>query len=178
MDTQVTEYAPREGAVVEQSAVRSTPPVARGRRPRRRYAIDPQALPELTENGASFGEVLRTTRRNAGLDVAEIANRVGVSRDYLYKIERGEAPAPGPERINQLAKAVGIDPDEFHLAAGKLPKEVVEAFRIDPVVTTKIVRMAQRLGPLGRRFVLMQIEKTMMELKAEQQATTSAAHAA
>lgn len=139
---------------------------------RRRFAIDPPTLPELA---ASFGDTVRNARRLAGLEVAEVAQRVGVSRDYLYKIERGEAPAPGTERIDQLAVAIGADRDELHLAAGKLPKEVLEAFRIDPVVTTKIVRLARQLGPLGRRFVLMQIEKTMLELTAEQGVGTARA---
>jgi transcriptional regulator with XRE-family HTH domain len=178
MDSQEVREDGQFTAAVEET-VRSSAPVQRRRSTRRRFAIDPPALPELAERGLTFGDTLRNARKRAGLDVAEVAKRVGVSRDYLYKIERGEAPAPGTERIDQLANAVGADRDEFHLAAGKLPREVLDSFRIDPIVTTKIVRMARQLGPLGRRFVLMQIEKTMMELEAEQGvAPAAAAHAA
>lgn len=54
---------------------------------------------------------LRDTRRARGWTQAELAARVGVSRDTVGQWESSRAPRP--ERVAQLAEVLGVPPDEL-----------------------------------------------------------------
>jgi transcriptional regulator with XRE-family HTH domain len=51
--------------------------------------------------GDSFGQALRHFREERGLTQAELANRIGLSRQYVNALESGS----GTERLDRLVKA-------------------------------------------------------------------------
>lgn len=55
-----------------------------------------------------LGENLRYWRERRGLDVAELAERSGLSRPYIYEIENGVKTNPALEKLSALASALGI----------------------------------------------------------------------
>lgn len=52
---------------------------------------------------------LRRLRQSAGLTQEELADRAGLNRNYIGMIER-EENAPTVDALEQIAKALGIDP--------------------------------------------------------------------
>jgi len=72
-----------------------------------------------------FGDELRRLRRERGLTLRVLADRVGVSFTYLSKIENSRVPyTPAPETIRNLASALGVDSLGLLEAAGKVPPEL------------------------------------------------------
>jgi len=57
---------------------------------------------------ADFGALIRERRRGAGLDQATLAERVGVSRQWIVAVERGKATAPIGLVLRTLA-ALGVE---------------------------------------------------------------------
>ena len=60
----------------------------------------------------------------------QLANRSGVSRGQLSRMESGEARHPAPATLQRLARALNVEPEEFYDAAwqdigGPLPSPAV-----------------------------------------------------
>ncbi len=73
----------------------------------------------------TFGERLRQVRKERGLTLRQLAERVGVDFTYLSKIENGRvAYTPAVETIRDLAQTLRVDSIEFLTLAKKLPKEL------------------------------------------------------
>lgn len=76
----------------------------------------------------TFGKWLVGKRKEAHLTQAQLAERCGISAVYVSALERGEPNARdgSPRRLRQdkverLAKALGVDVNEALLAAGYAP---------------------------------------------------------
>lgn len=76
----------------------------------------------------SFGKWLSEKRMAANLTQPELAKRVGFSASYVSALERDEPNArdgsprrPRVEKVDKLAKALGVPKDEARLAAGYAP---------------------------------------------------------
>jgi transcriptional regulator with XRE-family HTH domain len=54
------------------------------------------------------GELLRETRRQRGLDQADLARRAGTTQTYVSRIERG-AVSPSLKTLRRLFNAMGVD---------------------------------------------------------------------
>ncbi len=112
----------------------------------------------------AFGEVLRawrdrlspqevgipagTGRRAPGLRREELAVLVGVSVEYLVRLEQGRAQHPSPQLIGALARALRLTDDErdhLYLAGGAAPPT---AGSVSTHITPGIQRMLDRLGDL------------------------------
>ncbi len=75
----------------------------------------------------TFGEKIRSLRRDKQLSQRDLAGRVGLNFTYLSKIENGKldfAGYPSEECILRLAEALGADPDELLLMAEKIPESI------------------------------------------------------
>lgn len=59
------------------------------------------------------GAKLRARRKHKELTITELAERVGASKSYISKIERGGMHAVHPRIVREIATALGI-------ASGKL----------------------------------------------------------
>jgi transcriptional regulator with XRE-family HTH domain len=76
----------------------------------------PLAAPSVSRSGASGGDTLgvrlNRLRREAGMTLADVAMRLGVSKPTVWAWEKGKA-RPLPERIGAIAEALGAEPEEL-----------------------------------------------------------------
>lgn len=90
---------------------------------------------------ATFGDWLRIKINDAGLNVAEVARRAGMTRQNLGRIvnnaphwQTGTLPRVKIETVDKIARAIGVDINEARLAAGYAP------------TNTKAARLVVRRG--------------------------------
>lgn len=55
-----------------------------------------------------LGENLRYWRERRGMDVAQLAEKSGLSRTYIYEIENGVKNNPALDKLRSIAAALGI----------------------------------------------------------------------
>jgi predicted ATPase/transcriptional regulator with XRE-family HTH domain len=60
----------------------------------------------------SFGSLLRSYRRIAGITQEELAERAGISADTISNLERGVAHVPHKETVHLLVEALSVTPKE------------------------------------------------------------------
>ena len=60
---------------------------------------------------------LRLLHRHLG--VAALAEELGISRDYLYKIESGQRPSVSPAMFRRLKEALNVETDVLLPASHK-----------------------------------------------------------
>jgi transcriptional regulator with XRE-family HTH domain len=77
----------------------------------------PSARAPKSGNGEALGIRLNRLRREAGLTLADVATRLGVSKPTVWAWEKGKA-RPLPERINAIAEALGATPDDLAEVTG------------------------------------------------------------
>jgi PTS system nitrogen regulatory IIA component len=61
----------------------------------------------------SFGATLRLLRTESGLSLRELSERVGVSNTYLSRVENGHDAPPTPDRLADIARALGLPPSSL-----------------------------------------------------------------
>lgn len=77
----------------------------------------------------TFGKIIAKARRNAGLQLKDVAMRVQredgqtVSHQYLSDIEHDRRPAPSNHLIDQLADALNVPREYLYLHARRLPTD-------------------------------------------------------
>lgn len=102
------------------------------------------------EAGAAAGEGLGTRlnrlRREAGLTLADVAARLGVSKPTVWAWEKGKA-RPLPERLDAIAEALGVDADL--LAAAPASRE------IEGVIADCRARIAEAYGTTAQAVRIM-----------------------
>ncbi len=64
--------------------------------------------------------VLRRMRESSGLTMRQVAGMVGISHAAISQFENGKMSLP-EYRVEQLARAYGFSPEEFHKIAGHEP---------------------------------------------------------
>ncbi|OGO30988.1 MAG: hypothetical protein A2Z29_01185 [Chloroflexi bacterium RBG_16_56_11] len=80
-------------------------------------------------NQNTFGTRLRGLRRESGLTLRELANKVDISFTYLSKIESGSLPPPSEKVIRRLGEALHYDQDELLALAGIIPPDIAEILK-------------------------------------------------
>ncbi len=60
----------------------------------------------------SFGELVRQHRERNGMNKQTLAERVGITPDYLKQLERGEAKSPGAIIIARMVAELQLNPFE------------------------------------------------------------------
>jgi transcriptional regulator with XRE-family HTH domain len=91
---------------------------------------------------ATFGQVLKYWRTQAGLSLRDVEATTEMSATNLSRIERGLISPPPNFVLDKLATAVGVERAVLYSAAGRLPpgdeagkRGVVEAVMADPDLT-------------------------------------------
>ena len=91
---------------------------------------------------ATFGQVLKYWRTQAGRSLRDMEAASGMSATNLSRIERGLIGPPPNFILDKLAAAIGVERAELYKAAGRLPHDdeegrrgVVEAIMADPELT-------------------------------------------
>ena len=98
-----------------------------------------------------IGPRIRRLREERGWSLTELAERAGISRSYLYQIERGES-TPTQEKIDQLAKALGALPSELFGEAPSIDiPDSLHAFAEQAGLGSAEVHMLAQIQYRGRR---------------------------
>ena len=91
---------------------------------------------------ATFGQVLKYWRTQAGRSLRAVGTASGMSATNLSRIERGLIGPPPNFILDRLAAAIGVARAELYKAAGRLPPDdeegkrgVVEVIMADPDLT-------------------------------------------
>lgn len=113
---------------------------------------------------ARFGALLRSRREAAGLDVAELARRVKLSREVLGKYERGEREHPmDPEEVNALAEALSnVSVLELVMAMGY--RVAVAGLDRDEL---ELIELDRRLSPASKRSLRAGAQALVGQFPAE-----------
>ena len=84
----------------------------------------------MTKPDETFGDWLRKKRTEKGLSGLALETLSGVSRQYISNLERNlrsaytnELITPSVEKVDALARGLGVSISEARLAAGYAPKE-------------------------------------------------------
>lgn len=92
--------------------------------------------PEL--HGEEFGERIHRLRTERGLSLADIADRLGVSKPTVWAWEHGKS-RPVERRLPDLAAALGVTPGGLEPAASGPPevlersrRRIADAYGVDP----------------------------------------------
>ncbi len=97
-----------------------------------------------------FGRKIRMLREkrlqgDPGFSLRRFAGRVGMSPTYLSKVERGDLPPPGEEKVKTIARALDMDPDELLALAGKVASDLPEIIRQRPVLMARLLRRMRHM---------------------------------
>ncbi len=94
---------------------------------------------------ASFGDLLRTVRRNAGISQRELASRVRLDFSYISKLENDRIPPPAAETIVEICKALELPPEAMLAASGKLTPGIQASVGSSPAAQS-FLRNASQMG--------------------------------
>lgn len=75
-----------------------------------------------------LGEIIKNARTKADMTVEELANRVGISERFIYRIEN-EGKKPSYEILYKLIRELAIVPDQIFF-----PEKQVEDSEMDTIV--------------------------------------------
>jgi HTH-type transcriptional regulator, competence development regulator len=113
--------------------------------------------------------MLRNWRKESGMSLQQLADKIGVSFTYVAKIEREEQPPPTEKRLHRIAKVLRRSKNEVWNAAGRLPSNVIQMAQRQPSRYAKLVRGTQNLSPqeLDRviKRALAEVQKILREKK-------------
>ena len=73
---------------------------------------------------ASLAKAIARHRKRAGLSQQGLATKIGVPASTIFRLERAEVEAPDPDKLERIAAALEIDPEELfarYPAPEKLP---------------------------------------------------------
>jgi len=59
----------------------------------------------------TLGEKVRTLRKKAGLTLEQFAEQIGASKSSVWELENKEKVRPSADRINEVAKVLGVTPE-------------------------------------------------------------------
>jgi transcriptional regulator with XRE-family HTH domain len=99
----------------------------------------------VADQSGSVAELLRDLRERRGVSLRAAARGVGVDPGHLARVESGEKPVSGG-LSEKLSSYYDVDPDAVHLAAGRIPPDVV-ALLIEHPEELRLLR--ERLGSRG-----------------------------
>lgn len=104
----------------------------------------------------SGAEVVRNRRETLGLSLADVAEKLGVSRSYVSLLENGKRQA-SEDQIAALAGLLGLPGELLTLGWGRLPAEIDRAVRADAASVAAAVRQTSE-----QRAVAYQTEPALV----------------
>ena len=102
----------------------------------------------------TFGQRLRSLRRQAGLSQRTLAQEVGVDFSYISKLENNRLPAPSAETVIRLAEAIGASSEELLAVARRIPSAVGAEVVGEPAAQ-RFLRMASTMKLSGPEWEAM-----------------------
>lgn len=61
----------------------------------------------------TFGQRIRDSRQSRGLSLDWVAGEAGISKTYLWEMEKGKADAPSAQVLERLADVFGTTMDHL-----------------------------------------------------------------
>jgi len=119
--------------------------------------------------GARFGDILAEARKAKRITLRKLGSWVGLSPSFLSEVEHyRRKPPDDPEKIKDLALALGLDPKEFALAAAKErerrnPKVFERFFEVNEDLAYGLCRAAEEAS---KQDVEAALEKALEVLKS------------
>jgi transcriptional regulator with XRE-family HTH domain len=86
------------------------------------------------------GKRMRRRAADPSFSVQQVAQRVGIDRAYLTKIESGKLPPPSEKTIRRLAKDLQEDPDVLLALAGKISSDLKAIILKRPELFAQLIR--------------------------------------
>lgn len=112
----------------------------------------------MTEaHSGPLGEMIRKQREVAQMTMRQLSTMAGISNPYLSQIEHG-IREPSQTVLRQIARSLGMDPDELRPPAGEDAPDVVAAIDAD-----------EGLSPAQRR-ALKEVYSSMIAATAAKRA--------
>jgi transcriptional regulator with XRE-family HTH domain len=93
-----------------------------------------------------FGTYIRERREalqardHARYSLRRVASAIDIEPSYLSKIERGQQPPPGEEKIISLAKELGEEPEVLLALAGKVSTDLKHIICTRPKLFAQLIR--------------------------------------
>ena len=88
-------------------------------------------FPKVQRRFDDLGQRLRLTRMHRGMSLVEMAERTGISRDTLHRLERGDASISIAALLTVLS-ILGLDPDLDHVGADALSGRTAQDMAMPP----------------------------------------------
>jgi HTH-type transcriptional regulator, competence development regulator len=101
-------------------------------------AAEMNSLEDETQMNTTFGQQLRTLRKERGLNQRDLAAQIDVDFSYISKIENGQMPPPSLQLIQRIAQVLEDDEHTLLNLAGKVPSGIAEAMHNNPLLTELI----------------------------------------
>lgn len=93
-----------------------------------------------------FGAFVRREREERKISLREMAKMIKVSPTYLSKVENDEFNPPTEERVRAIAKILECDPDMLLGMAGRVPSDLADIIKRNPVGMSALLRTAKGLS--------------------------------
>jgi transcriptional regulator with XRE-family HTH domain len=100
----------------------------------------------VTDDGLKFGAFVRREREAREIGLREMAKRIGVSPTYLSKVERDEFTPPTEDKVRAIARIIECDSDELLGLAGRMPSDLADIIKRNPVEMSALLRTANGLS--------------------------------
>ncbi len=100
----------------------------------------------MTDDGLKFGAFVRREREAKEIGLREMAKMIGVSPTYLSKVERDEFSPPTEDKVRAIAQIIECDADELLGMAGRVPADLADIIKRNPVEMSALLRTANGLS--------------------------------
>ncbi len=88
--------------------------------------VDRSSRPD--DGGSPFGDLLRTKREAAGLTLTQLSTELGISRPYLFRLERGDYVNPSAKVLNKIIRRLDITVEDAYAVTGYTFPEELPSF--------------------------------------------------
>lgn len=119
-------------------------------------------------NAMELGRQVQAKRKERDLSQAELGDLVGISRNYVSLIERGEAENISMKVVNQLAVALGTSPSE--LTGESMPVMIspsLREFALQGNVSYEVIDKLSRIPRRGKEPKTAEEWKALYDLISE-----------
>lgn len=105
-----------------------------------------------------FSKTIKSSRKEKGLTLEELSNKLGVDRSYLSKLENDRVPSPSKDLIKRMSEVLLLDFESLSLLAGRISKDFVEDLDLKKVELFRSMK-GQQYSETEYKKILKQIRK-------------------
>lgn len=80
----------------------------------------------------TFGQFLKSIRREKGISQRDLAEKVGIDFSYISKIENDRMPAPAAETIIRISQVLGVSEEILLANSNKISADMSNAISSSP----------------------------------------------